>query len=1496
MERITLSERFKHIKTVGVDCTDSEPDFSDNELFPKHTGNDFKYCTPAIFYSAKHEETDHVNDELDSDDDEIEMMPDWKELYQKILKKSKVLIDHHETHTGLCDKIPQMDKSLPLRCLRDSLEQYNKLSQEAHAHTEGLTADEITIERNDVGMDSCVGTVDREEMVKHVDTVGRIDTVEDIYNVEDIVSCVDNIEYKQKVVQNEDTLIRNVITNTNDTNKCVNEILNESDSENVEKIIGRPASKNSEEDNIELLAADEIETSTDKVLVSPIVPISNNSHTFVKESKLKENKLPPTAEWNERKSTGKDLHLIMKTEHASLLVSSCARETNTCLEKTENQTETDHTSHSIRINQEPVLPQAEEVVIAKSNGNPVSKTGKTNANTCINEFGEIRTETIKTLDGFKAGAGIACSEMKATVGKPSKHKYSKPLIEKKQDKLTKGCEQKAKSRENSFAKSEVLHAVTVSHNTNHNNTQIKKIVPQKSSDTQIKSVQFKYKNSKKVKSFEIKPASSFPLDDLLPPLPAKKRKASEDIKLSFESADIPRKRHTSEMSETIETVAYTENDNNQVPPYPFMESGVFHGTVYEGSPDGNQSLLFNEHINMDTAEEPDIINTTGSSFTGDFDMKMANLMVALQNGNQQVITMFQAALHDQIGSNLEALAFKARHDKLDVPESCDETNATSFGFYTERREHTCDTLNETRDNSTGEKYDELFHLFVEQCSALVKTKEDSCKLKSLLKVLETEGASQLIRTGFTPTEVETSDCGQVSLLDNSEMKTSQGTSPDGSLVGVFAMQDIDIFEGRTLLKGGVKTRHIPKTKIPKSGQDEPKDPRNYEKNKFVIKCPLPLFALELYGKKRVEKMLHLDWDAHMAQLSVNKNQTVSVNVKDSRMKSSVDSNIRLIADATKTLIEYWKIPQENASLKTEAVEDTTSGDGNSSSRVPVLVGKEHAQYNSSNITHGHDRCDNDARNMNIPVLITKPSEISQITDKRTVNVKDRNSILLYIPNTDLGSSCINQSRSGKIKPLQDRKTLVDIVSPKVQQSKTNNVDETRPSVGIVKPIQIIKPTLNSKNPLNKTEKISPLLRNRQTVDMKLDSDIEDGEIKTVKDIGLYKEGRMRSNTDINLTSGTIGDGQTNTDNQDPMTRIQKFHEKVRNCDKLNISLSSISSYEDGQIDSELDKSFNETRSTVRLDKKKNSGDKQISRTYRQKKRSSSISSQDSSASYTGSTRTSNQDKDRKRRKSESLQKDRSTGRSERRNRSRSRDRFRIREPSVDDRGSHHYHRQRHHTSKDIGSSMVYSDKSKTTKRHHSLGNETNKRHKTVKSRISNKSSTSRNPDKSSSYTDANQRSTHFCTSTNVIDLTLSDENLSKEYHEKYGNTKTTGSIANSTSNRLDGKKLGDWFASHSSKNQSSNLLTKKHQFSLLSKNKEVKLENYKSNISVFVEKPSQKISGIKKKSLEEQEKEVLADKTFLENCKKKLLGSAENIFKKKMPDSNTNCRSQSNVN
>lgn len=516
------------------------------------------------------------------------------------------------------------------------------------------------------------------------------------------------------------------------------------------------------------------------------------------------------------------------------------------------------------------------------------------------------------------------------------------------------------------------------------------------------------KDIKKVKVYDIKPALSFPLDELLPagkPNENSKRKANTEEKVGkihMESSAGCEPQYNAESVglENCKHIQYSEDNLYSL----YDTSHARIEPVYDLNRDidtvpDELSFPKDPFISIDTISDGsncpdeynlgvlrDVVPNQSASLNVFNKLPLSNFLELMKYGNKIAIQKIQTALNEQIN---KAKKNVEQDNVNEIQES------GSFGFYKERN---MNVLEETDRTSPKEKSEELLQLFVKQVSALVKTKEDKVKMTSLLQVLKDEVGEKLSGTGFTPPEIDiTPTCDEVQ---------SFGADNDDNAK--------EFFEGRTLLKGGVKPRHIPKTTIYKSGRDDPRDPRQFPpkpNSEHYVKLPEFFESFQNEMKKKLQKIPYNAKDPRCLRM---------LSDEPDRLKISPDEHLE-------DLLQIINKPKLGG-VSSDCQKDMKLGDSiailpelDSVNPISVLMTQNHG------VSSSNDTCQGGVEQNTIPVIIGHSNNTSpDIEENKRLSV-------LHDIQTVEDVSHVNQEKS--LKPFSKSK-------------------ETKPSVGVVKPLQM----------------------------------------------------------------------------------------------------------------------------------------------------------------------------------------------------------------------------------------------------------------------------------------------------------------------------------------------------------------------------------------------------------------------------------------------------------
>ncbi|XP_069122783.1 uncharacterized protein [Argopecten irradians] len=219
------------------------------------------------------------------------------------------------------------------------------------------------------------------------------------------------------------------------------------------------------------------------------------------------------------------------------------------------------------------------------------------------------------------------------------------------------------------------------------------------------------------------------------------------------------------------------------------------------------------------------------------------------------------------------------------------------GFYQE-------IVSETSGPRQNEKEEtELVSTLLTQCQAMAQKDDDRQALNTIFNIIHKEMGHQNFQTPVkSKSKVCSSDLmrdkprtvSETSLYIDEAKFSPTSSSPDASKQN-GSMR----FEGRTLLKGGVKPRHIPKTVVNKQDDDPPRDPRPGRdcKSKPARKMkdlPLPPFfiefvATEKFGKKKkVEAKLNSVTEANTEEMLNEEIKSIIPSSEINRNYSKID--------------------------------------------------------------------------------------------------------------------------------------------------------------------------------------------------------------------------------------------------------------------------------------------------------------------------------------------------------------------------------------------------------------------------------------------------------------------------------------------------------------------------------------------------------------------------------------------------------------------------------
>ncbi|KAL4240704.1 hypothetical protein ACF0H5_001496 [Mactra antiquata] len=370
----------------------------------------------------------------------------------------------------------------------------------------------------------------------------------------------------------------------------------------------------------------------------------------------------------------------------------------------------------------------------------------------------------------------------------------------------------------------------------------------------------KKKEQKVVKKFDIKRASSFPLDELLP-LSNKPSMAADIDKQTTDK--IPEKPIAIEASNT------GSEENSQENQYQSIEE-CFHGSVFDYDPPVDEPKPDITANNINTTSsflESGLLPPDSSGFDMTSNVNNVTSDIRLQvpsenfvdNSYNQCIPTLISSYNRQVSRNVDRLGSRNVYNTgTTISEIASSNNITM-----ERNQIIQSTLDEIGQCNSLEQCESLLQTLNEQCSALVTTDEDRVTLEAMIKSL---------RLKLLDASMYMDEANNVADNTPEDIIHENVVGPSGDS-STLVSKDMENFEGRTLLKGGVEPRHIPKTSVNKFYQERPRDPRlavlDYCK-KCQNRLPMPKFSVDLYGEKTVKKMIHLDWESYKGNSSMMK--------------------------------------------------------------------------------------------------------------------------------------------------------------------------------------------------------------------------------------------------------------------------------------------------------------------------------------------------------------------------------------------------------------------------------------------------------------------------------------------------------------------------------------------------------------------------------------------------------------------------------------------------
>lgn len=403
----------------------------------------------------------------------------------------------------------------------------------------------------------------------------------------------------------------------------------------------------------------------------------------------------------------------------------------------------------------------------------------------------------------------------------------------------------------------------------------------------------KRKDPKVVRKFDIKPASSFPLDELLPIVEKSPKKIC--------GAD------ETKVDKTLPEKIDANSDS-----YPHQESNVTETEVFYGS------IFDYSYSNENKVDDAEPVINTNSINTGLSYIKTGIIPDCSDVLNHTMTETVKSQLHDcngddecpetnkyaELESPLHTSTFRSNNHFNMSTVSSDTLNVSSMDFCNDRKSEIQSTIDEIGECHSMEQCENLLMILNDQCSVLATNDKDRLKLQSMINALRSKVIDACLAVPSVPTE-----------LTPSEYRQDNIVGPGGDSLKLAKNND-ELFEGRTLLKGGVEPRHIPKTSIDKKHKNRPVDPRpsHSDNGRRHLTLPLPKFAVNFYREKTVKRMTHLDLDIY----SANKHKRLEV--KDPKMlgntnHSTSDVEMNSVNEVSSAAVDSMKCALDTGNIK-----------------------------------------------------------------------------------------------------------------------------------------------------------------------------------------------------------------------------------------------------------------------------------------------------------------------------------------------------------------------------------------------------------------------------------------------------------------------------------------------------------------------------------------------------------------------------------------------------
>ncbi|XP_076075305.1 uncharacterized protein LOC143046162 [Mytilus galloprovincialis] len=363
--------------------------------------------------------------------------------------------------------------------------------------------------------------------------------------------------------------------------------------------------------------------------------------------------------------------------------------------------------------------------------------------------------------------------------------------------------------------------------------------------------------------------------------------------------------------------------------------------------------------------------------------------------------------------------------------SCNSPNSPTFSSDSEMSLDS-NVLSESSSQGLKEKIkptgfyndvEELTKKFFGKCEKLTKTSEDKKTLEKINTQLHTEIITALNSCNQNTVSPDASQVAEE--IDQTKNKTCQqdGISPklvidESKKEGEDSEQEK--FEGRTLLKGGVKPRHVPKMLIDKPGQGPPNDRRTvYMTCRNLLELPLPKWAAEVLGKNVLE---HDITNGH------NKESKPSMTKNEKTKKEPVATN-----KLEKRLTEIFNVKDgEKKCIETKVIQKSESMQLNTQDQKKLS--------NTRKITDSKDvkkSSSDQAKKIQPPKDSKRPVSNGNYKSNKKVKTSDKVDLTLG------GTLLAKQKEGNPVKQKQVQKETINISTSSSYASKNGSRDNSR---------------------------------------------------------------------------------------------------------------------------------------------------------------------------------------------------------------------------------------------------------------------------------------------------------------------------------------------------------------------------------------------------------------------------------------------------------------------